>query len=273
MNTSETFTKIAAALLTVQGSGIVAVARRSNQALNAKYATMADVLEQALPELQAAGLCFVQGIGMIEQSGPIHVCRVTTRLIHAESGEWIEDDGAFPLGPPPVSRSGAQILNYSQSHGLALTYAKRYALLGLLGIPTGDDKDAQRLTDAMEAPSREVHYTTPPHWTDYTAGRWKREAGSSGVLLGDMAADTMARERKTHMQVSPALQASVADAIVAMLEGMATTYEEIEKPQGHWPAWSELAADQLRGLFNFVLSKKNREANAADQATASTERR
>lgn len=257
MNTSESFTKVAAALLAVQGSGTVAVARRSNQALNAKYASMADLLEQVLPELQKAGLCFIQAIGGIEQSGPIHVCRVTTRLIHAESGEWIEDAGAFPLGPPPTSRSGAQILNWSQTHGLALTYAKRYALLGLLGIPTGDDKDAQRLTDALERPSTEASFSAPPHWTDYTGYRWRTQAAGSGKLLGDMDATELAAERKARMEISPTVQASVADDITRILEALGNSYEDADKPKGEtWPEWQSLSPSQLRKLYNWALAIK-----------------
>lgn len=54
---------------------------------------------------------------------------LSTRLVHA-SGEWIEDDYSMPAG------QGAQGV------GSALTYARRYALMALLGIAADDDDGA-----------------------------------------------------------------------------------------------------------------------------------
>lgn len=270
MTTSPTISAIAKALLEVQSCGTVAVARRGNQALNSKYANMSDILEAVLPALSESGLVFTQAIGGIVEAGSIHVCRVTTRIIHAESGEWMQDDGAFPLGPPPVSRQGAQILNWSQTHGLALTYAKRYALLGILGIPTGDDKDAQRLSEAMERAGTEPTYSAPPHWTDYTEGRWKVEKASTGKLLGDLTVDEMRAERRSRMEMAPAVQASVADNITSILESLGLSYEEADKGTAEkWPEWNGLTPGQLRTLYNWALNKKKQEIQPAESGSVS----
>lgn len=51
-----------------------------------------------------------------------------TRLIHAESGQWISSMAVIPLPK-----------NDPQGMGSAITYARRYSLCAMLGIVTEDD--------------------------------------------------------------------------------------------------------------------------------------
>lgn len=127
--TSDTIKALAAALLSVQGAldGVGKTSenpgyKRNGQAI--RYANLEAVIDTAKPELQRAGVVFVQSGGAIVEN----VMAMTTRLIHAESGEWIEGTMDIMLGKPDP-----------QGVGSALTYAQRYHLMAMLGLPPIDD--------------------------------------------------------------------------------------------------------------------------------------
>jgi len=89
------------------------------------YADLADVLDAAVPALCKEGLLLVQTPQVTER----HVC-VETVLLHV-STQWIGCELSLPL-----AGDGAQAI------GSALTYARRYSALCLLGLmPAGEDDD------------------------------------------------------------------------------------------------------------------------------------
>lgn len=127
--TSESITHISKALLKFQGAvdGVGKTAenpgfKRDGKAL--KYANLESVIDTAKPELQAVGVLFLQSGGPIFDG----IMSMTTRLIHAESGEWIEGTMAIALGK-----------HDPQGVGSAQTYAQRYHLMAMLGLPPIDD--------------------------------------------------------------------------------------------------------------------------------------
>lgn len=83
------------------------------------YADLADTLDAVKPVLMANGLAITQAAA----SDGVH-----TVVMH-ETGEW--------LSFPPLEVAKTQ--NTPQAHGSALTYSRRYSLLGVLGIATEDD--------------------------------------------------------------------------------------------------------------------------------------
>jgi ERF superfamily protein len=89
------------------------------------YAPLEDILAATAAALSAHGLVLVSGI---EPSGDRGVV-LSTRLMHA-SGQWIES--CVDVGRP----------SKMQEMGSSLTYARRYAITGLLGISADDDDDA-----------------------------------------------------------------------------------------------------------------------------------
>jgi ERF superfamily len=89
------------------------------------YAPLEDILAAVADALSAHGLVLVSGI---EQAGDGSVV-LSTRLMHA-SGQWLESI-------VHVGRHGKM-----QEMGSSLTYARRYAITGLLGISAADDDDA-----------------------------------------------------------------------------------------------------------------------------------
>lgn len=89
------------------------------------YADLATVVEVVQPVLAKFNLGYVQFPG--SQDGMV---AVTTRLIH-ESGQWIEGTLLMPSGG-----------NGAQGVGSALSYARRYSLMAVLGLAPEDDDGA-----------------------------------------------------------------------------------------------------------------------------------
>ena len=126
METSPTTKELTAALCQFQSAQIKVAKTGKNPAFKSAYATLPQVLDAVLPTLTESGLCFVQF-----PDGEA----LTTRLLHV-SGEWMQ--ASYTLKP-------AQ--NTPQASGSALTYARRYALLAILGLGTEDD-DGQAASQA-----------------------------------------------------------------------------------------------------------------------------
>lgn len=124
IKTSDSIIAISKALLTFQGQVDGVGKTKKNPAFKSNYATLENVRDTAVPELQAVGVVFIQSAGAIVDG----VMSMTTRLIHAESGEWIEGVMDIPLGKRDP-----------QGMGSAQTYASRYGLMAMLGLPAIDD--------------------------------------------------------------------------------------------------------------------------------------
>ena len=84
------------------------------------YADLGDVLAEARPKLKAHGLALVQ-VPTIEFG-------VSTTLFH-KSGQWIK------FAPLKIQPAGGT----PQHVGSAITYARRYSILAVLGLATEDD--------------------------------------------------------------------------------------------------------------------------------------
>jgi len=125
MRTSDTIAEVASALAdaTAQLENISKAHKATAGKARYTYANIADVLRTVRPALASQGLAIVQGQDITDEQ-----VVVVTRLVH-RSGEWMETDCRVP-----VDRQGG-----IQGTGSALTYARRYAVLGLLGIAAEDD--------------------------------------------------------------------------------------------------------------------------------------
>lgn len=88
------------------------------------YATLQSTLDAVKGHLNRAGLVLSQ---TINKEDPGYV-GVTTKIVHAESGETTEDDQVIPLSK-----------NDAQGLGSAVTYARRYGIQAILAIASEDD--------------------------------------------------------------------------------------------------------------------------------------
>ena len=145
MKSSDTLGKISPALVAALGQ-LRGVAKDSkNPHFKNDYASLEAVIETARPVLASHGLAFMQGLG--EYVGG--AMTVSTRILH-ESGEWIESD--FQM---PVAKSDPQ------GTASASTYARRYSLMGILGLPAVDD-DGEAATRPVPAAANEPRRDTGP---------------------------------------------------------------------------------------------------------------
>lgn len=123
MNTSETISKIAPALVKAQQGITFAVKDSVNPQFKSKYADLGAVIDALKPALNGAGISFIQ---MLAPGEPGSIA-LTTRLIH-ESGEWIESTATCPL-----------VKHDPQGYGSACSYLRRYSLAAAVGLYQDDD--------------------------------------------------------------------------------------------------------------------------------------
>lgn len=131
VRTSPGIADIATAICKVQRE--VQLIERDASGFKYRYTSLAsvrDVIEPALAKAKLAVVQFPCGSG--DRMG------VTTLLIHADSGEWMQLGFTLPV----AIVSGA---SWTQSAGAAITYARRYALCAALGIASADDIDVDDL--------------------------------------------------------------------------------------------------------------------------------
>lgn len=146
ITTSDSIKAISAALLGFQ-SQVTGVGKDSkNPAFKSKYASLESVVDTARPALQGCGIAFLQSGGAIVDG----VMAMTTRLIHVESGEWIEGQMDICLGKRDP-----------QGVGSAQTYAQRYHLMAMLGLPPVDD-DGEAAVDRNNSRSHPSSAPTMP---------------------------------------------------------------------------------------------------------------
>jgi hypothetical protein len=197
MKTSESISKIAAALLAAQQSMTTAKKGAKNPYLGNNYADLASVDAAARPALNAAGVVYVQSAGGDDKSAVI-----TTRFIHAESGEWIEDSLTIAAVPAVVDKKTGEKAVTPQALGSALSYARRYSLAAMACVLTSDD-------DGEAAMSRSA-YSAPAAKTGADA---LPEAEALGVKI-DAAQTTQALEAL--LPVIRATPKAVQDAVRAV---------------------------------------------------------
>lgn len=122
MKQSESINELATALAKAQGEMGAAAKGAENPFFSSKYADLGSVVKAIKDPFANNGLSYVQ-FPICEQN----TAGVVTRLMHS-SGQWLEQKYALP-----VAKFDAQGV------GSALTYARRYALQAIAGIPAGDD--------------------------------------------------------------------------------------------------------------------------------------
>jgi len=139
ITTSPEIKNISAALLGFQGQ-VRGVGRDStNPGFKSKYASLENVVDTIREALQSSGLAFMQSGGAIVDG----TMAMTTRIIHASSGEWIEGNMDIMLGKRDP-----------QGVGSAQTYAQRYHLMAMLGLPPVDDDGEAAIDRKNERPAQ-----------------------------------------------------------------------------------------------------------------------
>lgn len=101
----------------------------SNPHFKSTYASLGAVMEACKGPLQDNGLLLIQSSSgaMTDEHGRSFV-RVSTSIVHAESGEALDSSLDIPLQRPDA-----------QAVGSAITYGRRYAITAILGMTMEDD--------------------------------------------------------------------------------------------------------------------------------------
>ena len=124
MNKSESIAELAKALCKAQSEMGGAVKDAKNPFFKSSYADLTSVIKAIKEPFNNNGLSYIQF--PVTSSGGNGV-GVKTVLMHT-SGQYIESEFYLPL-----------VKADPQAGGSAITYARRYALQALAGIPTADD--------------------------------------------------------------------------------------------------------------------------------------
>ena len=124
MQQSESILELATALCSAQAEMGGAVKDSNNPFFKSNYADLTSVIKVIKEPFAKHGLSFVQlPVTSVGGNG----IGVATMLMH-DSGQWIKSEYLLPMDK--VTPQGA---------GSAITYARRYALQALVGIPSVDD--------------------------------------------------------------------------------------------------------------------------------------
>ena len=170
------------------------------------YATLEQVEDTIRPHMQENGLVWFQLPGRVVDGS----IEVTTVIVHAETGEEIRGTMEMPLAKRDP-----------QGAGSALTYAQRYSLMAILGLPPTDD-DAETAIDRN-------HSRAEP----------EAPAKSSAQLKRDGEWERVTRQ----------ISEDMADVFTfAAFENLKNSYRAEAKRKGWNTAFNEALKDHFAGL-------------------------
>jgi hypothetical protein len=145
MNKSESIKNIAGALVKFQASVSKVAKEANNPFFKSKYASLANILDTIQKPLSECGLAISQ---FPDENA------LTTIILHADSGEWMESSYVMPVAKQ----------NDPQAMGSALTYARRYALGSILNLNIDDDDDGEKAM-GRQIPKKDELTPKHPSWT------------------------------------------------------------------------------------------------------------
>jgi hypothetical protein len=133
-----------------------------NPHYRSRYVSLHALLEAVLPALNRHGLVLVQ---------PISSLGVETRIVHAESGMEVS-------AITPLALNGQDT---PQAQGSAITYARRYGIMSMLGLVADEDDDgnAASTTQRQQTPAPE------PYPAKVTTGQLTALHAAVGQLVKD----------------------------------------------------------------------------------------
>jgi len=140
MNRSDSIAKIAPAFLKAQKEMNAVTKNSKNPFFKSDYADLNAVMEACKEPLNNNGISVLQ---------PVNSNHVETVLMH-ESGEWFSSETALI-----VKES-----NNPQSYGSSVSYARRYGLMSILGLPAEDDDGEKAMVREKSAVSQAVTMPT-----------------------------------------------------------------------------------------------------------------
>ena len=138
MNKSNSIGSVASALIKFQASPFAKDA--TNSFHKNKYVTLDTLLDAVRPHLDSVGLSLSS---WLDSDGGVP--GLSTLLVHAESGEWVES--FFPYAHLDQFKGSSP----AQAAGIWTTYTRRYALSAVLNLPGEKDDDGGSVGMAADA--------------------------------------------------------------------------------------------------------------------------
>ncbi len=141
MKRSDSFQKLMSALGAFQAEGIKITKDSTNPHFKSRYASLTGILDTIQPLLTKHSLSYTQ----LPEGG-----KLTTILMHTETGEWIETE--YDLTPSN---------NTPQGIGSAITYARRYSLTATLGLNIDEDDDGNAASEQGKSGKQQPQQVPP----------------------------------------------------------------------------------------------------------------
>lgn len=157
MNKSDSIKNLAAALNKAQEAMGGAAKDANNPFFKSKYADLGSVIRAIKQPFADNGLSYTQ-FPVSEENN----CGVDTILMHS-SGEWIESRLLLPMVKADPQKAGS-----------AITYARRYALQAIAGIPSEDDDGNAASQGNHQPKAKQPPKQAPkqPGFTDKDVSDW-----------------------------------------------------------------------------------------------------
>lgn len=242
--------------------------KRTNTQLKSDYANLTDIQRELLAPCKLEGISISQPPGAIKAVGDRVVMTVTTIVFHNESATTREYVTEAPL---PNSNTGGNAINDTQRWGIALAYARRYALCGIFNIATGDDRDAAELTAARRNAMDDdngLDLEDEQTWQKlFQSGAWKAfpseldDMSNLGQLKGKELANLI-RQNGQNGYSNPALVAASAALLVTLCEERRTTPDRALQDASRTGNWTgattffDMQGPEIAAAINFVRGLK-----------------
>ena len=146
MRMSESIKEITVALIAAQSELPKLSKDKINPFFKSRYVSLDTVMPEALKILNKNGMALTQTVGTAEDGGST----LSTTILHS-SGEWISDTQPLLLVKPDP-----------QGQGSAITYARRYGLMAMLGLVADDDDDGAAASPRDSAPVQRTESRQQP---------------------------------------------------------------------------------------------------------------
>jgi hypothetical protein len=181
----------------------------TNPHFRSRYSTLSNVLDTCEDALAKHGLIVLQ----TPVGGEARLAMVTT-LVHTSSGEWLQ--ASLPLPNDP---------GHPQLMGSAISYARRYCYLAVVGITPDDDDDAEAASGrGQELPARSPAPSPARNGDTKTKTDWRgsrQEVPAAARATAPAAAQTGERPPRTGPELYRWIMQQQEERGVGLLEHVA----------------------------------------------------
>lgn len=163
--------EIAGAINAIMGEVDYVQKKGTNSFHNYKFAAVGDVLAKLQPAMHKAGLVIIQNETGHTLNGAVMEVRYEFSLIHKSGAVWPDRPVHTGMATATNSKGGFD----DKCVNKCMTAARKYFLLALFQIPTGDEADADADEGTATPPANNGHRTAAPKAPDDPAVVKSRE--------------------------------------------------------------------------------------------------